>query len=263
MKIGMMNNPATALKREIEYAKTNEFDFIDLTLEPPGACPHSLNLDAIIRRLERAKIDVVGHTAWFLPLDFPFEQIRRCAVSEVITHLDILKAFGAGKVTIHFRFSHPHRLLPRKTLLDGWKKTVDELLGHCTKTRTVLMIENGFHSEIQLEILDVLMDEFRELAFHLDVGHANLNTEMNQTPVLLKHFGDRLKHVHLSDNVGGTGDLHLPLGAGKIRWKEILNHLKSSGYDDTVTLEIFSPERQYLLTSRELLRDWWGSLPPP
>ena len=75
---------------------------------------------------------------------------------------------------------------------------------------------------------------------------------------MLEAFGDRLAHVHLSDNRGGDMDLHLPLGAGTINWKEAAKRIKGTGYDGTVTLEVFSREREHLRTSRRLWLDWWS-----
>jgi sugar phosphate isomerase/epimerase len=65
--------------------------------------------------------------------------------------------------------------------------------------------------------------------------------------------------VHLSDNFGKREDLHLPLGAGAIDWRNIISMLKNSGYDGTITLEVFSQDRRYLLFSRDKLREIWES----
>ncbi|MGI8706674.1 MAG: sugar phosphate isomerase/epimerase family protein, partial [Actinomycetota bacterium] len=81
----------------------------------------------------------------------------------------------------------------------------------------------------------------------------------NRTPELLEAFGDRLAHVHLSDNRGGGDDLHLPLGAGAIDWRSRLRELKATGYDGTITLEVFSREREHLRSSRRLLLEWWSA----
>ena len=75
------------------------------------------------------------------------------------------------------------------------------------------------------------------------------------------HLGGHIKHVHVSDN-RGTNDDHLPLGVGNIDWKEAISALKSTGYDGTITLEVFCDDRsmlpQYLDTSRKLLLDLWN-----
>jgi sugar phosphate isomerase/epimerase len=63
--------------------------------------------------------------------------------------------------------------------------------------------------------------------------------------------------VHLHDNKGGGADLHLPLGAGTMDWRSHIRALKASGYDETITLEVFSEDRHYLEYSRDLLREAW------
>jgi sugar phosphate isomerase/epimerase len=52
----------------------------------------------------------------------------------------------------------------------------------------------------------------------------------------------------------------LPLGAAPrstTDWPQHVKKLKATGYDGTITLEVFSPYKEYLLLSRDLLRRWW------
>ena len=65
-------------------------------------------------------------------------------------------------------------------------------------------------------------------------------------------FSDRIGHVHVSDNFGKE-DNHLPIGTGTIDFPKIIKALKDIGYDDTLTLEVFSRDRDYLRISREKL----------
>ena len=61
---------------------------------------------------------------------------------------------------------------------------------------------------------------------------------------------DRIAHVHASDNFGKE-DNHLPIGAGTVDFQKIVKGLINIGYDQTVTFEIFSRDRDYLRISRE------------
>ncbi len=122
-----------------------------------------------------------------------------------------------------------------------------------------LMIENlpgRFNTVAQLA---PLMDALPELGFHLDIGHANLLVETNSADELIAKFGPRLRHVHLHDNKGGTQDLHAPLGTGSVNLAHHLRSLKESGYDSTITLEVFTPDRHYLNYSRDVLRRLWDA----
>jgi sugar phosphate isomerase/epimerase len=124
-----------------------------------------------------------------------------------------------------------------------------------------IMVENDDRMFSGVEGLSVILDAVPEAQLHLDVGHANLRlglTEKNRTASLLQAFGDRVAHVHVSDNKGGAEDLHLPLGAGTIDWRGAIRALKEAGYDGTVTLEVFSRERDYLRASRRQWIEWWS-----
>jgi sugar phosphate isomerase/epimerase len=96
-----------------------------------------------------------------------------------------------------------------------------------------------------------------ELGLHLDIGHANLMVPRNTTEEILAAYGDRVRHVHLHDNKGGHEDLHLPLGAGNIDLRRAIGALRKCGYDNTITLEVFTPDKHYLTYSRDVLRAIW------
>jgi sugar phosphate isomerase/epimerase len=51
-------------------------------------------------------------------------------------------------------------------------------------------------------------------------------------------FGERLRHVHLSDNAGKGWDSHLPPGEGVLALDEFLTDLAGAGYGGAVTLEV-------------------------
>ncbi|MGZ4150788.1 MAG: sugar phosphate isomerase/epimerase family protein, partial [Actinomycetota bacterium] len=51
-------------------------------------------------------------------------------------------------------------------------------------------------------------------------------------------FGDRVRHIHLSDNAGKGWDSHLPPGEGVLPLDAFLRDLAASGYDRTISLEV-------------------------
>jgi len=90
----------------------------------------------------------------------------------------------------------------------------------------------------------VSLDDFRlfdeemspSMDYVLDIGHSNL---LGETQGFIDEFGDRIKHVHVSDNEGDT-DSHLPIGEGTIDWAESIRALKNMGYDGWVVIESYS-----------------------
>jgi sugar phosphate isomerase/epimerase len=255
MLIGTMNHPARDLLKEIEWIGRAGFDFIDLTLEPPAASVSVLDLGAVRAALEEHNLQVVGHTAYYLPLCSPFESLRRAAVDESRICLEAFATLGARWMNLHPDSKAP--LHERKFVIERNLQTLRDLLPKARETGVGLMIENLPGSFNTVRQLAELLGPLPELGLHLDIGHANLLVEANSTDELLAAFGPRLRHVHLHDNKGGSADLHLPLGAGTIDARHYVRSLQASGYDGTITLEVFTPDRKHLTYSKELLRQLW------
>ena len=97
------------------------------------------------------------------------------------------------------------------------------------------------------------------LGMTLDVGHGEILSQPNAAFDLIARFPDRIRHVHLHDNHGGSGvkdDLHLPVGAGRIDFAGILQKLRAAGYAGGFSFEV-KPElaRQ----SRDAIRKIWSA----
>jgi sugar phosphate isomerase/epimerase len=70
----------------------------------------------------------------------------------------------------------------------------------------------------------------------LDTSHAAV-ARHDLVPVR-QRFGDRLRHVHLSDNLGRGWDNHLPPGDGVLPLDDFLEDLAGSDYSGSVSLEV-------------------------
>ena len=87
-----------------------------------------------------------------------------------------------------------------------------------------------FHSNQDLEQLEGLPH------LVLDTSHAAV---AKHDPIAVrKLFGERLRHVHLSDNAGKGWDSHLPPGEGVLGLEDFLLDLGRASYDGAVTLEV-------------------------
>ena len=255
MLIGAMNHPARPVLKEIEWMAEMALDFIDLTLEPPAAAVWRVDLSEICRSLADHNLQVVGHTAYYLPLCSPFESIRKAAVEELKHCIEAFAQLGAEWMNIH-----PDRNVPmhdRKFVIERNLQSLRELRPVAQECGVGLMIENLPGQFNTLYQLSQLLDPMPDLGLHLDIGHANLLVEKNTTEDILTAYATRLRHVHLHDNKGGELDLHLPLGAGTMDIASHIRTLKQSGYDGTITLEVFSPDRAFLAYSRDVLRELW------
>lgn len=255
MLIGAMNHPKKDPLDEIRWMAEVGLDFIDLSLEPPCAATWVVNPLLIRREIENAGLKVVGHTAYYLPIDSPFESVRKAAVGELVRCAEVFGEVGAKWMNIHpGRYTPMH---PRSFFVQQDLKSLREICEACCPTGVGIMVENIPGDFNTVQELGELLDPMPELGLHLDIGHANLDVAENTSDALVARFGDRIRHVHLHDNKGGHQDLHLPLGAGTMDWRKHLHALKESGYDDTITLEVFSSDHHFLQYSRDLLRKAW------
>jgi sugar phosphate isomerase/epimerase len=253
--IGAMNHPANDVLQEIEWIAGMGLGFIDLTLEPPMAASWRVDRAAIRQALERHQLAVVGHTAYYLPIASGIEEIRRASLEELRRCVDVFAALGARWMNIHpdrHAPMHDRGFFVRKNIT-----TLRELLPYATERGVGLMVENLPGDFNTAQQLSELLDPFPELGLHLDIGHANLLVVHSTVDELLREYGARLRHVHLHDNKGGSADLHLPLGTGSVDVRGAVRALKSIGYDDTITLEVFTPDRHHLEYSRDSLQRIW------
>ena len=258
MLIGTMNHPGSNLIEEIRWMADLGLEFLDLTLEPPMAGSWQIDPERIRTELERRRMAVVGHTAYYLPLASPIEDLRRAAVLELRRCLRVFSEVGARWMNIHpdrFAPFHDRAYFIRRNL-----ETLRDLLPDSEKYGVGIMLENlpgQFNSVAQLR---ELLDPLPQLGLHLDFGHANLQVPYNTADEMLREFGGRLRHVHLHDNRGGNDDLHLPLGAGDIDIAGVVRGLKRTGYDGTITLEVFTRDKHFLAYSRDRLRQAWEEI---
>jgi len=254
MKVGFPNHPRKNIIQEIKWIGENGFDFVDLFLEEDEATPEKINVEQVKCLLREYKLDVVGHTAWYLPIGSPMKSLREAAVKEATKYFEVLKEIGARFVTIHANW--PGGMFSAKEGIKFQVETLRVLLKQARKYNLNLMYEPMDKPEDNVRNVSMILNKVPELFLHIDIGHAALFGKKPEE--FIKKFHNKLKHVHLHDN-DKNRDLHLPLGCGDVDWERAVKILKDY-YDGTITLEVFSRDRDYVLLSREKLKKLWNKL---
>lgn len=255
MQIGVMNHPNADLLKEIEWISRNGFDFIDLTIEPLKA--YDFDVQSVRSALEEFNLDVIGHTNPFLPFILPIESIRETCLEEFRKYIDIFVQLGVDKVNIHPSYHAP--LFSTRDKVEANINFLREVNQICEPKGVTLMLENFVAPFDSPETFSRIVEEVPGLKIHLDVGHCNINQDEDLTDAFFKQFGEDIIHLHFSDNNGKKDD-HLPLGCGSIDWEHVVSTVKTYGFDGAITLEIFVPDRDYLLMSKSKLKKWWRKL---
>lgn len=257
MQIGAMNHPGELLREEISWMAQMKFEFIDLTLEPPAAATWQLRPAEVSAMLRDHGLGIVGHTAYYLPIGSSFETLRKAAVEELKRAAEFFAKIGATWMNVHPDGHAP--FVEERTIVLRNIDSLREVVAFAQPLGVGVMLENvpgRFNSALQLA---PIFEAVPQLGLHLDIGHSNLGVEHNTAGELIAQLGRRLAHVHVHDNRGGLADLHLALGMGQIDVARHIRQLRASGYDQTITLEVFAPDRHFLGYSRERLRHFWDA----
>ena len=248
--------------KEIEFAGTHGFQGLELAFEQPEATPeHILSKSKqILDAFSHYNLTRIGHTQSFVNVCDFSETIRRASIEETIKALEAAHRLDIGFLTVHPGFMWP--MMTKEKALEKTCKSLRELLKAADEFNLILGIENlpplffpprdYFSKTDEFEILFSQIASDR-LKFVLDIAHTNFRESDNAHKFISK-FYEKLGHMHLSDNFGLRDD-HLPLGAGRVDYKTPIETLKKRGYKGTVTLEIFSQDRDYLLISKRKLEE--------
>jgi sugar phosphate isomerase/epimerase len=264
MKYGAMNFPIKPLLKEIEEIGRMGFDYVELTMDPPEAIPNKILAQkrSIKDLLDRYGMGIMGHLPTFVWTSDLYESLRKVSLQENFDALDAASGLGIEKMVLH-----PGVITGLgKLLLDKAKGFGMESIGAILKKASglgiTLCLENMFpqaHFLCQPYEFQDVFQAFPELRLTLDIGHANLGGGKNKSSEFIHRYGHRISHVHANDNFGKE-DNHLPIGAGIIDFKKILKKLKEAPYDETITLEVFSRDKDYLRMSLEKMKRTWEAL---
>jgi len=258
MLYGAMNFPVVPVLQELKVFSEMGFDYLELAMDPPRAHHSAIEKQAerILEALDTADMGLVCHLPTFVSTADLTESLRQASLQEMLDSLETAARLRPMKIVVHpSYFSGLGVHVPDEVkayALESLRALVEkgEALG------TTLCLENMFPRSRFLVEPDDFEDIFRRfpsLKLTLDTGHAKLEAPGSRRILeFVERFPDRLEHVHASDNLG-TGDHHLPIGTGVIDFPAIVRALKSVGYEKTVTLEIFSKDRDYLRISRDKL----------
>ncbi len=255
MKIGFPNNPRKNILKEIEWIGKNGFDFVDLFLEEDLAVPEKIDINKTKKLLEKYNLDVVGHTAFYLPIGAPVKLIREASVEEAERYFRVFEKLCVKYVTIHAYW--PSGLFSEEDGVQFQVETLKKLVKIAKKYNLRIMYESLDTKKDSLKNVEKIIKKVPGLYFHLDIGHTNL---YGRIPVsFIRRFREKLVHIHMHDN-NGEEDEHKSLGKGNINFKKIIKELKKIGYDKTITLEIFEKNKKLAVQSRKKLRKLWESL---
>ncbi len=256
MLYGAMNFPVRPLLDELESIAGMGFDYLELAMDSPRA-HHSVvsrQKNRLLESLRRHNMKIVCHLPSFLWTADLTESLRTASQNELIQSLEVAADLEPIKVVLHPSYVTGLGLFVIDQARQYAMESLEAVVSKAEELGVILCLENMFPQANGLsepdEFAEVL-GEFPSLRLTLDTGHARIGGKGDRKTLdFIERFADRLAHVHTGDNFGKQ-DNHLPVGAGTTDFRKIVKALKKIGYDDTVTFEVFSPDRDFLRISRD------------
>lgn len=258
MLYGAMNSPLCPLDREIEVIAQLGFDYLEMTMDPPHA-HHSVvrkRKAELFKTLRRLRMQLICHLPTFVSTADMTESLREASVQEVLLSMRVASGLGPLKVVLHPSFIQGLGTMMLDQSLTHATQAMERILEEGNRLNLTVCVENLFPRSLSLvapEDFRPLFERFPDARLALDTGHAHIGRGGEERILtFIRSFPAQIRHVHASDN-SGRDDEHLPIGVGSVDFPRIVKALKKIGYDDTITLEVFSRDRDYLRISKEKL----------
>jgi sugar phosphate isomerase/epimerase len=258
MLYGAMNFPVRPVLEELEEISSLGFDYMELTMDPPQA-HHSMIYEqraSLLEALDRRNMGLICHLPTFVSTADLTDSLRQTSVREVLESLRVAAQLRPLKVVLHPSHIGGLGVFVMDRVRQHALKSLEVIVETADQLGLCLCIENMFpRSRFLVDPDDFVevFEKFPSLKLTLDTGHAHLGAEGSQKVLdFVEKFGDRVAHVHASDNLGREDD-HLPIGTGTMDFPKIMKALAEVRYDETITLEVFSRDREYLKVSRKKL----------
>lgn len=248
MEIGMFTSGYQRYPLEYAFrdAKRIGYDYIELWGGRPHAFPYDLQQDGLneVHKLMETydmpvKVYTPEHNAYPYNYMIGSEAQRRDAVAYLKTALKMGKAMGAEYTLIST--GHAGNTASRQEIWERLIRTLRELADFAGQIEEKIVLESlaGFETNVCTSAKDVRA-VLEEIDSPYLCGMCDVVVPFVQQEPVMNYF-EQLKekccHLHLVDS-DGSSDIHLLPGEGKIPLPELLEEIKSFGYNKMLTIEL-------------------------
>ncbi len=217
---------------EIRQVCELNYPFVEINMDDPVKIESQL--DSLLALKEKYGIQYLAHYPnEGNPADL--KNLEEVFVPKVKQLIEFSPLLEIKKGTIHFWMDK--RWASEKVISEKISM-LSQLVDHSVRFNLQLCLENltSRHDSFAR-----YFKEIPNLKMTMDIGHGQLLSKENTAFGFMAHVFEKIEHVHVHDNLGGTGvedDLHLPLGQGIVDYPKILSILAQKGYDSTITMEV-------------------------
>ena len=216
------------LYENIDFAKKNNIDFIELNMN----LPYCFNLKE--NELLKYNYNFTMHISEELNIYELNDHLRESYLNEIERQINIGISNNISKYTIHLNQGIYFTINSDKTYLNeifisNFKKSLNKSLTRinniATKKNIVINFENTkFNDFVMIAIEEII--KYDNLGFTLDIGHNEKDKNKFFNYLLTNAYLNKIRHVHMHDYNGNSD--HLPISSGIIDFKKYCNILKKN-----------------------------------
>jgi sugar phosphate isomerase/epimerase len=246
-------------ERALAWAGDHGFDYVEILMDGDD-CREQLEPAApdVRAAAERMELDLAVHLPFPMDIGSPHEHAREGALREQEACLALAGELGAEKAVLHPESGAWSAAWSHEQVRPHVDDAVRRLTTYGADRGVEICAENLFDKPYTIHEMDRLLER-TDVSMTLDTGHARVEgADEEAVASFLETWGDRVSHVHLNDT-RRPYDEHLPFGAGDIDFRTELGAL-GEDWTGTLSLEVFTPNFDFLAISKERLDDLLASL---
>ncbi|MBU2055780.1 MAG: sugar phosphate isomerase/epimerase [Proteobacteria bacterium] len=248
------------LEEYFSFAKENSFPWMELSCNNPNNFLDKwtpARIDGIKKLRDRAGVKYGLHSASFVNAAEIEPTVRKAVQQHLLDYVELAHEMEAEYVVLHFGY---HFSLFMDHVFDCLIRTYMPVVELAEKYKLAIGIENmnKIHEEAEIAYLGVTIEELARVfnalpskyfGLTLDIAHASLLPGGPES--FINAFPDRIISTHVSDN-DLVLDRHVPVGNGKIDFKQVFVNLMKVGFKGTLNIELPRSNEDRALSKRRL-----------
>lgn len=248
---------AVTYQESIAFGADVGLDFVELYMD--GATErHAVDAREVQRLCTDVGLDLLVHLPFVdLDLGTPRERVREACLDEQRACIRDAAEMGAEKAVLH---ASSHATPPewdRGDVFPNALESIRRLDDFGADHDVEVCVENLPGVMPTIHDFETIFAE-TDAAMTLDTGHARVDgMDAVEIATFLREHADRVSHVHAND-ARGPQDEHVPTGSGTMDFTAAFEPLVESGWDGTVSLEVYTFDFDYLALSARKLDECLG-----
>ena len=183
-----------------------------------------------------------GHLWMGVDIAAQEETDRRFAIDNIKIWCDLFNAIGITASVLHPGGHRSVDVNVDPVAIREWQVAgLNEIAAHTKGTPLTVCLENVRQpnakkaDDLLRLVEDVTNDSF---GICLDTGHHNILSADKDCAKFIHKTGDKLKALHIADNLGRNDDHILPYGKGTVDWEKTMLALKEAGCEALFNFEV-------------------------